>query len=180
MKDLGGLGGHRTQANGINRAGKIVGSSETASGVAHAVSWKDGVISDLGTHGHRDGGATAVNNPGQIAGFLGNAPDEFSKDEGFPFIFLAGTWTVLSTRQIFSSATAINNGGVMVGYDAELDDPDANEDAWVRAANGTLSYLPELTAKGNDQARGINKYGTIVGLSTSKAGWPVAALWRAP
>src|SRR5690349_41678 len=180
MKDLGGLGGHSTQATGINHAGKIVGWSETAAGVRHVVSWKNGVISDLGTHGHADGVATAVNNPGQIAGTLGNAPDEFSLDEGFPFIFLSGTWTVMSTNQVFSQAEAINNAGVLVGYDADLEDPDADEDAWLRAADGTLGYLPELTANGHDQAHGINKYGTVVGLSTTKAGGPVAVLWRKP
>jgi len=178
MKGLPGLGGARTSATGINHAGKIVGWSETAAGVLHVVAWKNGVISDLGTHGHADGAAAAVNNPGQIVGRLGNAPDEFSRDEGFPFIFLSWTWTVLSTQQIFSNATAINNFGVMVGYDAELDDPDADEDAWVRAADGTLGYLPELTAKGEEQATGINKFGTVVGIATSKAGWSTAVLWH--
>ncbi|MGN6392543.1 MAG: hypothetical protein ACTHM9_09900 [Gemmatimonadales bacterium] len=178
MKGLPGLGGHITQATGINHAGKIVGWSETAAGVRHVVAWKNGVISDLGTHRHADGVATAVNNPGQIAGSLGNAPDEFSKDEGFPFIFLSGTWTVLSTRQIFSLANAINNAGVMVGYDADFEDADADEDAWVRAADGTLGYLPELTPNGHEQAHGINKFGTIVGVATGKSGWSTAVLWH--
>jgi probable HAF family extracellular repeat protein len=45
----------------INRAGKIVGGSATASGAGHAFTWKDGVFKDLGTHGPEFATATAVN-----------------------------------------------------------------------------------------------------------------------
>jgi probable HAF family extracellular repeat protein len=181
MKDLGTLGGRNSQAIGINHAGKIVGWSETASGKRHVASWKNGVISDLGTHGHQSAGAAAVNNPGQIAGSLGPAPDDVL-DAAYPFIFLAGTWTVFGTRQVESFATAINNAGVVAGYDADYRDAAASENPWVRAADGTLRYLPELTATStsNAQAQGINKYGTIVGSSSNKAGWQVAVLWRQP
>jgi probable HAF family extracellular repeat protein len=66
MTDIGTLGGPRSVANGINKAGKVVGQSTTASGEEHAFSWKAGVLSDLGTHGREFSFATAVNNPGQI------------------------------------------------------------------------------------------------------------------
>jgi hypothetical protein len=57
---------------------------------------------------------------------------------------------------------------------ATFDDP---ADAWVRQADGTMQTRPEL-ADGLDGARGINKFGTIVGFSEAPDGWLKAVIWR--
>src|SRR5437667_376956 len=72
VKDIGKLGGTGgillTRAQGINAAGKVVGSSPTASFRAHAFAWSNGVMTDLGTLGGSESSATAINEAGQIVG----------------------------------------------------------------------------------------------------------------
>ena len=72
VKDLGTLGGSRSDAQAINDSGEIVGGSETPSGDNHAFLYSGGRMRDLGTLGGSSSYASGINNSGQIVG--GGAP----------------------------------------------------------------------------------------------------------
>jgi probable HAF family extracellular repeat protein len=178
MKDIGTLGGTESRANDINGAGRVVGVSTTASGERHAFSWRDGKFQDLGTDGTESAGADAVNN-GRIVGCVGAPPDAEGGELEIssPFVFAAGAFTTFGTGQISSCAEDVNPDGIVVGYDFNARLDEANDNAWVRAGDGPARYLPELT-DGFAAASGINRYGTIVGYSSTADGWPKAVIWR--
>ena len=48
MRDLGTLGGARSNALAVNNAGTILGWSRTASGATHNFLYKDGTLRDIG------------------------------------------------------------------------------------------------------------------------------------
>src|SRR5262245_33449709 len=66
--DLGSLGGSSAQANDINQAGDVAGTSTNASFHGHGFRWQNGVMTDLGTLGGTQSQATALNNVGQVVG----------------------------------------------------------------------------------------------------------------
>jgi probable HAF family extracellular repeat protein len=177
MKDIGTLGGKISAANGINKAGKVVGGSTTASGERHAFAWANGKFQDLGDDGTEFGFAMAINT-GRIVGIFGPPPDAEGADLEIsqPFIFSLGVFKTWNTRRHTSTPYDVNPDGIVVGGDEDdrFDDP---ADAWVRQADGTVQTLPEL-ADGLDGARGINKFGTIVGFSEAPDGWLKAVIWR--
>ena len=75
MKDLGVLpGGVSSQATGINNQGQIVGFATTAAGPNHGFTWKNGVMTDLGTLGGTFSQANGVNKNGKVAGFSHTPP----------------------------------------------------------------------------------------------------------
>jgi probable HAF family extracellular repeat protein len=179
MKDLGALGtGIFSSASGINRAGKVVGWSAKG-GKNHAVSWKNGVIKDLGTDGRLSSVATAINTAGQITGSVGPFPDAQGEELEMsdPFIYLNEVFTLFGTGQLSSSSNAINKDGTVAGYDSEANDENAFERAWVKRPGSSAAYLPTLV-QGHSQAWGINDFGNIVGIGPAQSGSGHAMLWR--
>ena len=88
VADLGALPGtdNCSAPGGINANGEIVGYSEngeidplTGINQTRAVSWIDGKITDLGSFGGNQNGASGINSHGQVVGFsLNTIPDQYS------------------------------------------------------------------------------------------------------
>jgi probable HAF family extracellular repeat protein len=117
LLDLGTLGGKRSTALGINRAGHVVGSAETADGRIHAFVYLKNALIDLGTFGGTESSAHRINDEGLIVGRASTADGDFrpfvSSATGVPFDLsqLDGR-----LKGIFSTAVDINNAGHLVGY----------------------------------------------------------------
>ena len=74
IKDLGTLGGDSSAAYGVNSSGQIVGVAETSGEMFHAVTWKNGTITDLNKLIPAGSGwelvvANGINERGQITGW---------------------------------------------------------------------------------------------------------------
>ena len=88
VSDLGAFPGasNCSTVAGVNEIGKVIGGSEngeidplTGFNQLRAVSWIDGNITDLGSFGGNQNGATGINSHGQVVGFsLNTIPDPFS------------------------------------------------------------------------------------------------------
>lgn len=119
MKDLGALGGKQkwSWAEAINNAGQIVGWSETADGHTHATLWSadTGQMKDLGTNGGTHSAAVAINEVGQVVGYVG---DDFyrhaflwSADKGMQDL---NSMPFSSSTKILYTAEDINERGNIV------------------------------------------------------------------
>jgi probable HAF family extracellular repeat protein len=107
-------GGHHGCALGVNDEGVIVGQSETADGTHHAVVWREGRITDLGTLGGLNSQACDVNRHGVVVGASDTptlARHAFIWRNG-QLIDLGGRGSLGGT---FMCATAINDRGWVVG-----------------------------------------------------------------
>jgi len=123
--DLGTLGGYSSGAEGINQAGQVVGWADTGGLVQHAfvftpapgtdgyaLSYTDGVMSDLGTLGGTNSTAYAIDDSGQVVGeseIAGNAAYH-------AFVYADGSMDDLGTLGGTDSyATGISDSGQIVG-----------------------------------------------------------------
>ncbi|MGD1031996.1 MAG: hypothetical protein ABSA05_12745 [Opitutaceae bacterium] len=159
MTDLGTLPGRTaSQANGINNAGTIVGSSSSEEST-HAFSYGDGIMTDLGTLYPADivSQANAINDAGTIVGNSGQRAFSYSN----------GIMTDLGTLypgDLICQAYAINNAGTIVG------DSDGRAFSFANGAFTDLGYLDK--SEPESTAYAINNSGTIVGLSYVQTGGP--------
>jgi probable HAF family extracellular repeat protein len=171
MMDIGSLGGTEpfpsgTRPQGINSAGKIVGSSHTVNDRRHAFLLEDGVMADLGALPGRDSSeANAINDAGQIVG-ISEVPAPLLRHHAFRYS--GGVMTDLGTLPggEESRAFGINAAGNIVG-DSALSGI-SNRHA-VLFSGGTVVDLGTL-ANGESFAKGINSAGVVVGLSDVATG----------
>lgn len=83
MTDLGTLGGDRSTPGApseglltdpLNERGHVTGTSETATGEEHAFLWRGGEMTDLGTLGGARSMGMALNDRGQVVGWIDDVP----------------------------------------------------------------------------------------------------------
>jgi len=107
-------------ATGINDFGDVIGQSFTFSLVVHPLLYHDGLTQDLGTLGGTTGLPTAINDLDEIVGWSTTT----SNAETHAFLYRNGTMTDLGTlgnwpdipgTLSYSTASAINNWGQIVG-----------------------------------------------------------------
>jgi len=115
MVDLGTLPGRTwASASGINGRGQVVGTSGIISANARINArgflWQNGRMTPLPKLGGPESYANGINAAGEIVGAA-----ETARGEWHAVLWRAGTLTDLGPGR----ATAINNSGIVVGFDAE-------------------------------------------------------------
>ena len=163
--DLGTLGGAASYGYAINAGGQIAGYSETADRQHnHGASWTGTSVTDLGS----DAVANGINAGGQIAGTMGASVKH-------AVMWTAAVPTDLGTlggRE--STATAINDSGLIVGYSEMPGGTATHAVLWKGAAPTDLGTLG-----GNYSfAMAVNNGGQVAGYAgLSGATGTHATLW---
>jgi len=154
--DLGTLGGRFNIARGINNAGTVVGSGETAGGGGAGWLYRDGQMTPL------DVGPTSINNRDQVAG---SADASGSTHAVF---WDNGQITDLGTLpdDDTSIGTALNDAGQVVGVSWLNESVGFSVHAFLYS-DGVMTNLGTLGGR-DTRATGINNAGQIVGLSDLK------------
>lgn len=157
-----GLSG--TQANGINDAGRIVGSANAsdASGTV-ALFWaaRAAAPTVLPTGGFSDTSAADINNAGQIVG-VGTSPGTGSVALLWPSPTAAPT--PLPTAGDQTAARGINDAGQIAGLTVTGGTTRA---LFWATPSASPTLLPEIAGSFSADARGINNAGQIVGFTVA-------------
>lgn len=160
--------GSESQAYGLNESGLIVGSAITGED-RHAVTWRDGVLTDIGVTAAGRSEAYAVNDSGVIAGKA-----RMANGDSHAVIFTSAGITDLGTLGGETSvANAINEQGIIAGMAVATD----GSQRAVMWQDGVITDLGTLGGL-NAEAYAINDAGQIVGVSQLPDGANHATLWQ--
>ena len=159
---IGQFNGQYTVLVDINDNGLAVGLANTPDGGQRAISWQNGVFTDLGTLGGNYSVAHQVNSAGVI---VGEAED--ASGRVLPVVWENGVIRALpqlGTDNPFAGggAQSINERGDIVGF--VYDDVTAITAALWPAAGGVVN-LGKLPGADISYAKAINRAGTIFGMS---------------
>ena len=172
ITDLGTFGPRWTSgsAAAINKRGEVAGTNGTAGGKQHAFLWQNGKMTDLGTLGGRDSGASAINARGQVVGTsLTSAPQHIHA-----FLWENGKMRDLGTLGGKSSRPrALNDRGQVVGESFTAHGT-VHAFLW---RNGRMTDLGTLGGL-DSFASGVNDRGQVVGSSSTANGTQHAFLWE--
>ncbi len=166
IRDLGFLpGGDYSVALGINDAGQVVGTSNSANGI-HAFLWtNDAGLSPLPQLSDADSSsAYAINQTGQIAGASGSHAVLWSNGTVQDLGTLGGAW---------SEAHGVNNSGQVVG----VADTQSGPHAFLWANGGPMQDLGTLPGDTSSRANHISDQGIVVGASEGFRGVQ-AFIWK--
>lgn len=189
------LGGTQSRGTAINGTDWVAGWSNLAgNGTRHAVLWRDGVLTDLGTLGGPSSTVPwpGISDSGMVVGISQTSAvdplDEswsceeggFVPNTGTNLVCRAFVWDhdVMNTLPVFSGgthsfATAVNNRGQVVGWSENgVHDPTCTGQQVLqfRAAiweprRGTMQELPPYPGDSTSAATAINQQGQAVGIS---------------
>lgn len=204
MRDLGTLGGLRSQALDVNDRGQVVGWSVGGTGELHAFLWAYGAMRDLGTLGGSYSAASLINLRGQVVGQSTTAAGEehafvwsngvmrdigafkpvaLSQDgrvalnsDRAAFVWSAGSLTPIGSLPGggYSRAYDMNNHAQVVG-EAGASSGEAHGFLW---EGGVLYDLGTPPGGASSSAVAISERGDIVGSVTTASGESRAVLWR--
>ncbi|BCY11662.1 hypothetical protein L3i22_067500 [Actinoplanes sp. L3-i22] len=170
--DLGALDGGISAAVGINDSGLIAGNSTDATGVGHAVVWRDHLLTDLGP-----GVAFAVNDPGQV---LVERP---VGTETHRFLWQDGEFTDLGVRAPGTETTGLTDAGDVLGtYPVPAGDPcECGVSAGVLHDGAVTTFGALVTGVPDPVSRpsGANDDGDVVGAAAiDQSGTSRPFLWH--
>lgn len=158
---------YSSQARDVNGSGVVAGSSSTGNG-RHAVIWRDGVPSDLGTLGGPVSFASGINDSGAVVGQSNPAGPDSGSYHAFLWEPSVGMRDLGTLGGNWSSAIDVNNAGQVVGSAATA----SGELHAVLWTAGTITDL------GPGAAIGINDHGQIVGRFLMPDGQQRAGFWE--
>ncbi len=182
VTDLGTLGGTYSEANGLNTAGQVVGSSTTVPGQepyglgTRAFLWTDGTMTDLGTLGGEISWAIDINDAGQVVG-----SSETAEGTQHAVLWTNGEMMDLGTlgEGSHSEGIRLNALGQVVGHATtgpgqELLDPGTRAFLW---SEGEMTDLGTL---GGDWSRAtdITDTGRVSGTSETADGVLHPFVWE--
>jgi len=167
------LGGDRSTALGVNNAGQVVGSARNAQGLFQPILWENGVVTNLNPFPGTQGNANAINNNGEIVGFINSTPGTTQRG----FYWNAGSLTLLEPASgnpnHFTEAHGINDHGQISGS-AQVAGPNGFQAfIWDRDNTAPVISVPQVSGTGAGFSAGyyINNNGQMTGYYQSNLGF---------
>jgi probable HAF family extracellular repeat protein len=150
----------------INAQDEVIGQTPVGGQITHAMSWQNGVTTDLGSVGDASSWATGINSDGDIVGYTANSLD-------FPLTAIEwkdGQLVDLGTfGALGAQAVAINDAGdVLVQLSNNVGAPTAI----VLVRDGTPIPVPGTVA------RGVDEQGQVLGYTTTAKHGRRSFVWQ--